>query len=91
MKDGVRAMGAGLSAGDYTFGPIIAQIPGFSTDSPDRQLALDGGASLGDQPQSGCSAVLRRFVHAQHDRTLADPGTGADHQASSSVSSSGSS
>ena len=29
MKDGVRAMGAGLSAGDYTFGPIIAQIQAF--------------------------------------------------------------
>ena len=29
MKDGVRAMGAGLSAGDFTSGPIIAQIQAF--------------------------------------------------------------
>ena len=29
MKDGVRAMGAGLSAGDFTSGPIIAQIEAF--------------------------------------------------------------
>lgn len=29
MKDGVRAMGAGLSAGDFTSGPVIAQIQAF--------------------------------------------------------------
>src|SRR5271166_1338872 len=31
MKDGVRAMGAGLSAGDFTSGPVIAQIQAFQT------------------------------------------------------------